>query len=67
MWMIVTAGFTSWEGHLGGLLTGGATAVGLSYAPRKRRGIFQAAVIATTAGVVVGLALLKTFQLTGSV
>ncbi|MEU8142350.1 rhomboid family intramembrane serine protease [Nonomuraea sp. NPDC048901] len=35
IWLVISAGFTSWEGHLGGLIVGGATALALAYLPRK--------------------------------
>lgn len=63
IWMVISAGFTSWQGHLGGLLTGGLLGAALAYAPRRHRlfvhvGIF----VATTVGLVV-LAALKAADL----
>ncbi|MFC9860709.1 MULTISPECIES: rhomboid family intramembrane serine protease [unclassified Streptomyces] len=37
IWMAVSALFTSWQGHLGGLLTGALVTYGLAYAPAKLR------------------------------
>ncbi|MEE1741130.1 rhomboid family intramembrane serine protease [Streptomyces sp. BE147] len=37
LWMVVSAAFTSWQGHLGGLLTGALVTYGLAYAPAKLR------------------------------
>ncbi|WAZ21068.1 rhomboid family intramembrane serine protease [Streptomyces cinnabarinus] len=45
LWLLLSAGLTSWQGHLGGLLTGGALAVAYAYVPRgPRRALIQAAV-----------------------
>lgn len=49
VWMVVSAGFTSWEGHLGGLLTGGLLGVALAYAPRRQRFAIHVGVFAATA------------------
>lgn len=65
IWMVVSAVVTSWQGHLGGLLTGCAVALAFAYAPRERRVLVQAG---ATAGVFVLLALLvvlKISSLTG--
>ncbi len=45
----------SWQGHLGGLVTGALVALGYAYAPRDRRNLIQAGVTIT---VVVLFALL---------
>jgi membrane associated rhomboid family serine protease len=66
IWLVISASFTSWEAHLGGLLAGGAVALGYAYAPAKRRTIIHAG---TTAGILVlaiALVVLKTAQLTGT-
>jgi membrane associated rhomboid family serine protease len=47
--MVLTAGSTAWQGHLGGLLAGGAAALGIAYAPRRHRGLWQAAALAGVA------------------
>ncbi|MGR6320848.1 rhomboid family intramembrane serine protease [Micromonospora soli] len=65
IWMVLSAGWTSWEGHLGGLLVGGAAAVGMAYAPAKRRTLVQAAVAVALAVLLVGLVVLKSLDLAG--
>lgn len=67
LWMVISAVFTSWEGHLGGLLTGGLVTYGLAYAPAKLR--TSAAQLAGGAVLVVLLAAvvaLRTASLTGA-
>ena len=63
VWMALSAGFTSWEGHLGGLLAGGIAAVGIAYAPGRRRVAVQVAVTAGLAVLLVVLVVLKSLDL----
>ncbi|MFE9690792.1 rhomboid family intramembrane serine protease [Micromonospora sp. NPDC005806] len=63
IWMVFSAGWTSWEGHLGGLLAGGAVAVGMAYAPAKRRTLVQTAVTVGLAVLLLGLVVLKSLDL----
>ncbi|MFE2580943.1 rhomboid family intramembrane serine protease [Streptomyces sp. NPDC059378] len=43
LWMALSAPLTSWQGHLGGLLTGGVVTLSYAYAPRDgRRALMQA-------------------------
>ncbi|WP_328867395.1 rhomboid family intramembrane serine protease [Streptomyces sp. NBC_00304] len=65
VWMVVSAGFTSWQGHLGGLLTGALVTVVYAYAPAERRTSVQAAGCVVLAAVLVLLVVLKTSALTG--
>lgn len=63
IWLLISAQFTSWQGHLGGLLAGGALAAGFAYAPAKRRGLLQAAAAAGLAVLLIALVAVKTAQL----
>ncbi|MGQ4490699.1 rhomboid family intramembrane serine protease [Streptomyces sp. 372A] len=65
VWMLLSAAFTSWEGHLGGLLAGAAVTVVYAYAPAGRRTAVQAAGCVVLAAVLVLLVVLKTSALTG--
>ncbi|MFI6057056.1 rhomboid family intramembrane serine protease [Streptomyces sp. NPDC051286] len=65
IWLLISAWFTSWQGHLGGLLTGGIVMAALAYAPAKRRTAVQIAACGVVFVVLVALVVLKTSQLTG--
>ncbi|WP_326696997.1 rhomboid family intramembrane serine protease [Streptomyces sp. NBC_01754] len=67
LWMVISAAFTSWEGHLGGLLTGGLVTYALAYAPARLR--TSATQLAGGAVLVVLLAVVvavRTAALTGA-
>lgn len=53
----------SWQGHLGGLLTGALIAAAYVYAPKDNRTLVQAAVMITTLVVLAGLIVWRTADL----
>ena len=55
----------SWQGHLGGLITGGLVAAAYVYAPRPRRNVIQAAASVGMLVVLGALILLRTAALVG--
>jgi membrane associated rhomboid family serine protease len=59
LWLVLAAGITSWQGHLGGLLTGAVVAVALAYAPRRHREWAQAAALAAVAALLVAAVVAK--------
>ncbi|MFJ5777241.1 rhomboid family intramembrane serine protease [Streptomyces sp. NPDC093094] len=66
VWLVLSARLTSWQGHLGGLLTGGAVALALAHVPRgPRRTVIQAVACGAVLVVLLGLAWLKVTDLTG--
>lgn len=58
-WMVLVSGFTSWQGHLGGLLTGGALMTAYAYAPSRHRAVTA---WCATGGLLVLLIVLTVLQ-----
>ncbi|MEU3897012.1 rhomboid family intramembrane serine protease [Streptomyces sp. NPDC045251] len=66
LWLVVSAGFTSWQGHLGGLLAGGAVALAFAYAPRGgRRALVQTGACAVLLALLAVAAVSRVTELTG--
>ncbi|MFE2048915.1 rhomboid family intramembrane serine protease [Streptomyces sp. NPDC059459] len=66
LWLVVSAGFTSWQGHLGGLLAGGALAFAYAYAPPGgRRTAVQAGACAGLVVLLAVTAAIKVSEMTG--
>ena len=57
-------GNISWQGHLGGFVTGALLGLALAYAPRERRSAYQLAAFGLTWVVIVVAVVARTAQLT---
>ncbi|MFE1107256.1 rhomboid family intramembrane serine protease [Streptomyces rochei] len=67
LWLVVSAGFTSWQGHVGGLLAGGAVAAAFAYAPRDgRRAAVQTGACAALLALLALATVTRVAELTGS-
>lgn len=66
VWLLISAGLTSWQGHLGGLLTGGVVTLAYAYVPRgPRRALLQTAACVGVLVLLVISAVGKVSELTG--
>ncbi|MFJ7072586.1 rhomboid family intramembrane serine protease [Streptomyces sp. NPDC098781] len=67
LWLLLSAGLTSWQGHLGGLLTGAAVTLAYAYVPRgPRRALIQTVVCAGVLVLLTVVAFAKVAELTGN-
>ncbi|MFI7411670.1 rhomboid family intramembrane serine protease [Streptomyces sp. NPDC049627] len=67
LWLLLSAGLTSWQGHLGGLLTGAAVTLAYAYVPRgPRQALVQAAACVGVLLVLAMVAFAKVSELTGA-
>ncbi|OAN37026.1 rhomboid family intramembrane serine protease [Mycolicibacterium iranicum] len=60
---LITSQNISWQGHIGGLVTGAVVAAAFAYAPRQQRTLVQGAAAAALLVVFVGLVVWRTADL----
>ncbi|NEB01591.1 rhomboid family intramembrane serine protease [Streptomyces sp. SID13726] len=67
LWLLISAGLTSWQGHLGGLLAGAVVTLAYAYAPRGgRRTLVQAGACAVLLALLLVSTWAKVAELTGA-
>lgn len=66
LWLLLSASITSWQGHLGGLLTGAAVTLAYAYTPRgPRQALIQAVACVGVLVLLATAAIAKASELTG--
>ncbi|MFJ1795580.1 rhomboid family intramembrane serine protease [Kitasatospora griseola] len=65
LWMVVSGTFASWQGHLGGMLTGIAAGAAIAHAPREQRGLIQAVLLSAVLLLLATLTYAATGHLNG--
>lgn len=63
VWLVASWSYTSWQGHLGGLITGLLIGAILAYAPRRRREPLQWLGLTALLALIIGAALVETAHL----
>jgi membrane associated rhomboid family serine protease len=64
IWLVASAGITSWQGHLGGLLTGLLLGTAFVFAPRRGRVVVHVATVLAVGALLVWAVLMQTTALT---
>lgn len=63
VWLVAASRVTSWQGHLGGLVTGVLAGLVIAFAPRARQGAVQAAGLAVILVLLAGATVARTSAL----
>jgi membrane associated rhomboid family serine protease len=67
LWLVLASQFTSWQGHLGGLVTGLVIGLVFVYAPRERQAFVQTVGMVAILAVLIGATVVRTSALHSSV
>ncbi|MFE0253046.1 rhomboid family intramembrane serine protease [Streptomyces sp. NPDC059010] len=66
LWLVLSASITSWQGHLGGLLTGAAVTLAYAYTPRgPRQALIQAVACVGLLALLAAVAVARASELAG--